>query len=149
MMLLTTSRKPGRKTRTFAKVLASFMNWKYESRGKSGLNFSEKKVAVIEERNGNPRLIRITTQSGRYIMEFNVSNINRIKLDSSPAVFFGNPPFDPKILEAIPTRIRMNFDPDKKIFVKKIRGAYFLDFRYRGVSVFRLRLLKWGKENES
>jgi len=146
-MLLTTSRKPGRKTRTFAKVLASFMNWRYEPRGKSSLDFSEDKVAVIEERNGNPGLIRIITPSGKYVLEFNISNVKKMKFDSSPVVVFGDPKFA-KILDAIPASVKMNFEPEKKIFVKKFRGISFLDFKYRNVSVFRLKILSWRREDD-
>jgi U3 small nucleolar ribonucleoprotein protein IMP4 len=143
-MLLTTSRKPGRKTRTFAKVFASFMNWKYEQRGKSGLDFSEDRIAVIEERNGNPGLMRITTPKGSYVLEFNISNIKKMRFDPGPVVVVGNPEFA-EIFEAIPERVRMNFEADKKIFVKKFYSMNILDFRYRGVSVFRLKILKMEK----
>jgi len=51
-MILTASRKPGRKTRTLAKVMARFMNWRYVTRGKMSLEevFSlGDKLAIIEE----------------------------------------------------------------------------------------------------
>lgn len=146
-MLLTTSRKPSRKTRTFAKVLASFMNWKYESRGKSSLDFLEDRVAVIEERNGNPGLMKITSPKGSYVLEFNISNIKKMRFDSSPVVVVGNPKFA-EIFEAIPERVRMNFEADKKIFVKKFHSMNILDFKYKGVSVFRLKILRWRKEHD-
>ena len=72
-MILTTSRKPSRKTRRLARVLANFMNWEYINRGKlsmdeiySMLNKGEN-LAVIEEIKGVERLRYLFTNqaSGR------------------------------------------------------------------------------------
>ncbi|RLI73101.1 rRNA maturation protein, partial [Archaeoglobales archaeon] len=55
-MILTTSRKPSKKTRRLAKVLARFMNWSYLNRGKISFEdlLSMGKLAIIEEVKGNP-----------------------------------------------------------------------------------------------
>ncbi|RLI75380.1 rRNA maturation protein [Archaeoglobales archaeon] len=150
-MILTTSRKPSKKTRRLAKVLARFMNWRYVNRGKMNLEelLSMGRLAVIEEIKGNPAILKL--YDGREILRirFNVSNINKVKMDRSPVVFVGKPPFDPLLLEAIPqTRAGMKFsrkiDAKKRVFVRRKDSGLFLIFTYGNVELFKMRMLETG-----
>lgn len=147
-MYLTTSRKPGQKTRTFAKVLANFMNWEYIARGKSGADDFGDKVAVVEERNGNPCSLRIYATK-QYVLRFNAGEVKKLEMDTSPVVFQGEVPFDPLIMDAIPSSARINFKPQKQVLVTRSDG-WTLDFRYRRETVFKLKLLEVSEvKNES
>jgi len=148
-MILTTSRKPSKKTRRLAKVLARFMNWKYLNRGKMSLDelTTFNKIAIIEEIKGNPAILKIY-QNGKNTLKirFNVSNINKIKMDDSPVFFIGKPPFSPMLLEAVPQtkaglKLFRKIDAKKKIFVKHKNYDTILIFNYKDVELFRMKLL--------
>jgi U3 small nucleolar ribonucleoprotein protein IMP4 len=151
-MILTTSRKPSRKTRTLAKAIARFMNWRYITRGKMSLEevftlLQNENLAIIEEIKGNPAILKIVHPTGRELLSirFNVSNIKKTKMDDSPVVFVGKPPFDPAILGAIPlSKAGMKFarkiDSKKKVYVRRKGGWIILDFTYDGECIFRLKM---------
>jgi U3 small nucleolar ribonucleoprotein protein IMP4 len=146
-MLITTSRKPGRKTRTFARVLSNFMNWRYFSRGKSSLkDFSDETVAIIEERGGNPSSLKIIKEGNEiFSIRFNVGNIKKIEMDSSPVVFLGKIPFDPGVLGGFSSNMKKNFNTNKTVHATRIGDRIILDFKYCGKSVFNIHLTS--KEN--
>ena len=148
-MILTTSRKPSKKTRRLAKVLARFMNWSYLNRGKISFEdlLSMGKLAIIEEVKGNPAVLKV--YDGREILKirFNVSNINKVKMDTSPVVFIGKPQFDPLVFGAIPqTKAGLKFsrkmDVKKKVFVKRRDDNLFLIFTYENTELFRMKVIK-------
>ncbi len=150
-MLLTTSRKPSRKTRSLAKALSRFLNWRYVNRGKMNLEkvFSlDKDVAIIEEIKGNPAILKMYKNSKEYFrMRFNVSNIRKVKMDDSTPVFIGNPPFDPLIFGAIPhnkpgLKLMRKVDFPKEIYVRDDK----LYFYFKGILVFSLRVLNYSIE---
>ncbi len=150
-MLLTTSRKPSRKTRRLAKVLSRFLNWRYVNRGKMNLEkvFSlDRDVAIIEEIKGNPAILRIYRNSKEYFrIRFNVSNIRKIKMDDSTPVVIGNPFFDPLIFGAIPhnkagLKLMRKVDFPKEIYVKDKK----LYFYFKGVLVFSMKVLDYSIE---
>lgn len=68
-MLLTTSRKPSQRTRSFSQKLARAMGWRYVNRGKMSLREvlieSRGPVAVVFERHGNPSRITFLDEKGR------------------------------------------------------------------------------------
>jgi U3 small nucleolar ribonucleoprotein protein IMP4 len=153
-MLLTTSRKPGRKTRTLAKVLARYFNWRYVNRGKMSLEdiFSiSDDVAIISEIKGNPSLLKIYTGGKEKLrLRFNLGKINKIKMDDSTPVFVGDPPFDPLIFGALPKgragmKLTRKVEFSKEILVKKSR---LLLFYYNGEEVLILKLLKVENVNQ-
>lgn len=148
-MILTTSRKPSKKTRRLAKVLARFMNWSYLNRGKMNLEdlLSMGKLAIIEEIKGNPAILKVYNNGEVLKIRFNVSNINKVKMDKSPVVFIGKLPFDPLLLEAIPqTKAGIKFsrkmDVKKRIFVKWKDDNLFLVFTYENTELFRMKVLR-------
>jgi U3 small nucleolar ribonucleoprotein protein IMP4 len=79
-MLITTSRKPSQRTRTFARSLERVLNAKYINRGKmslrdvliksSQLNFN--RIIIISEMKGNPSRIEILNSNGDSLISLNV-----------------------------------------------------------------------------
>ncbi len=147
MHLLTTSRKPGRKTRRFAKVLARFFNWRYVNRGKLSL---EDLAAlsdvfwIISEVKGNPAILKLYERGEKRLeISFTVSNVNKIKMDDSPVVFKGKAPIDPLVFGAIPqtkagSKLARKVDFRKKVVVKGDEWLFFYD----NEMIFKLRILK-------
>lgn len=144
-MFITTSRKPGQKARTFAKVMAKFMNWDYIPRGKASIKDFEGKLALVGEKGGNPSSLRIYAEGKQYLLSFNVGEIKKLEMDHSPVIFEGKVPFNPTIMEAISPETRINFDSPKKVLVTSSNG-WILDFRYNKESIFKLKLFKVDQE---
>lgn len=145
-MLITTSRKPGQKTRTFAKTVAEFMNWDYVSRGKASIKDFEGKTALAGEERGDPNSLKIYTPRKRYTLSFSVGEIKRLDVDQSPVIFVGVPPFNPTIMDAIPSGTRINFDSPKKVLVTSTSNGWILDFKYNSESIFKLKLFRVDEE---
>lgn len=87
-MLITTSRKPSPRTRTFSRSLERVSNSKYINRGKmsirdvliksSGLGFNQ--TAIVSEVKGNPSRIEFYSPDGDSIMSFDITvSINSSK----------------------------------------------------------------------
>jgi len=156
-VILTTSRKPSRRTRRLAKVLARFMNWRYVQRGKlsleelySMLNKNEN-LAIIEEVKGNPAILKIVhPERGELLrIRFNVSNVVKIKMDDSPVVFVGKAPFDPLLLGALPQneaglRLARKIDSKKKVYVRKDEEWITLEFWYEDILIFKIKIKRRG-----
>jgi U3 small nucleolar ribonucleoprotein protein IMP4 len=149
-MLLTTSRKPSRKTRTLAKMLAGFMGWKYLPRGKMSIEevFSllneDDQLVLLEEIKKNPAFLKVIHPSKGELLSlrFNVGEIEKVKVDDSHVVFIGKPRFDPIIIGALPFSKKV--DSKKKIFVKGKEGWTILDFNYEGKSILKLKVKNEG-----
>jgi len=155
--ILTTSRKPSRRTRSLAKALSRFMNWRYVTRGKLSLEElysmlgKNEYLAIIEEVKGNPAILKIIHPKKGVILwiRFNVSNVVKVKMDDSPVVFIGKAPFDPVIFGALPQteaglKLARKIDPKKKVFVKSDDEWIILDFRYENQTVFKMKIKKEG-----
>lgn len=158
-MIVTTSRKPGRKTRSFVKLLSAYMNWNYVSRGKKSLNdlFSlSPEVAIVEEVKGNPSILRIFQNSGEVLrLRFNLAKISKTKMDDSPVFFSGKLNFDPVILGAVPSnfagekikrKIKARGEIAKEVIAGKRKSRRFLNFTYHGKTVIFLYLDRKGYE---
>ncbi|WP_456467925.1 rRNA maturation protein [Archaeoglobus sp.] len=146
MHLITTSRKPGRKTRRFTRVIARFFNWRYINRGKMSLedlkSLSES-FWIVSEVKGNPSILTLY-KNGEEMLKigFTVSNINKIEMDDSAVVFQGKAPVDPLIFGAIPQsragiKLVRKFDFPKKVVVKN----NIWQFLYQDEPVFTMRIL--------
>lgn len=145
-MILTTSRKPSRRTRSFAKALARFANWRYVNRGKMGLKDIveiSKDFVIVSETKANPSFLWFY-RNGEAVLRirFTVSNVKKVEMDDSPAVFIGKAPFDPTLINAIPQipaskKLIRKVDFPKKIFVKGEK----LEFYYKNILVFTMKLL--------
>ena len=144
MLTVTTSRKPGRKTRRFAKVIARYFNWNYVNRGKMSLedlaSLSEN-FCIISEVKGNPAYMTFYQHGEEKIrIRFTTSNIKKIKMDSRPTVFIGKPPADPLVFGAIPQnkagmKLSRKVDFPKKVIVK----GRDMHLYYRGELVVSMR----------
>jgi len=156
-VILTTSRKPSRRTRSLAKALSRFMNWRYVTRGKLSLEdlysmlTKNEYLAIIQEVKGNPAILRVIDWNRREILRirFNVSNIVKVKMDDSPVVFIGKAPFDPVIFGALPQteagmKLARKIDPKKKVFVRTDDEWITLEFRYEDTTVFKMKIRKKG-----
>jgi U3 small nucleolar ribonucleoprotein protein IMP4 len=156
-VLLTTSRKPSRRTRSLAKALARFMNWRYINRGKLSLEelyemCENENLALIKEVKGNPAILEIVDpKSGKTLLRirFSVSNVVKVKMDDSPVVFVGKAPFDPLLLEALPQnkpglKLARKIDSNKKVYVKRKEGWIILEFYYQDVLVFKMKIKEGG-----
>ena len=152
-MIVTTSRKPGRKTRTFVKLLSSYMNWQYVSRGKKSLeelfsSFSD--IVLIGEIKGNPSILKVFKNAKEtFKLRFNLAKTVKTKMDDSPVFFSGKLDFDPAILGAVPSniagekikrRLKIRKGLVKEVVAGKKRGRAFLDFRYKGKTVIFIYL---------
>jgi len=147
MHLLTTSRRPGRKTRRLARVLARFFNWRYVSRGKLSieeLGMLSETFWIISEIKGNPAVMSLYEKGKKRLeISFTVSNVNKVKMDDSPAVFVGKAQLDPTIFNAIPQsragmKLARKVDFKKKVFVKGDEWLFF----YGNELLFKMRILK-------
>ena len=144
---LTTSRDPSQRTRSFAKVIARYMNWYYLQRGKQSLEDlfdGHDRLIIIREMKGNPAFLDIYEGERRVMtMRVNVGVIRKEKMDDSPVYFAGRLPFDPVILGAIPKihageKLAKKMNPRKIVYVHRGRD---LDFRYDGKRVLTVKLL--------
>lgn len=152
-MILTTSRKPSRKTRRLAKVLARFMNWEYLNRGKLSMDsifemLEKENLAVINEIKGNPAFLTVFNPRKEILvrLRFNVGDVIKLKMGREAVVFRGHPPFDPLIFEAMPQskaglKLTRKMEWRKEVVVKKSDDAYILRFLYDGKPVINLRVL--------
>ncbi|MCS7121883.1 MAG: rRNA maturation protein [Archaeoglobaceae archaeon] len=144
-MILTTSRKPSRKTRSFAKVLARFTNWLYVNRGKMSLEdirrLSEDFVIVSEMR-ANPSALYFYRKGKPFLtIRISVSSVKKVKISNEPAIFIGKAPFEPTLINALPQtsaalKLLRKVDFPKKIIVKDNK----LKFYYKNNLIFILKL---------
>jgi len=169
-MFVTTSRKPGNRTRTFAKLFSRFLNLEYLPRGKKGLDYFPGNYIVIEEKEGNPHVIRLIKKKSKVlkadlgkseinklgktglslksevIIKFNIQEMDTsLELDSGPVVFeeksYPIPFFDFSDIGAISSKIPINFEPRKKIFFRKQKNHFFVHFKFGRKNVFRIKIL--------
>lgn len=78
-MIITTSRKPSRKTRSFVKAISKFLGWNYVQRGKISLkNLNLDKICILTEIKGNPAVMNFY-ENGEKVLEifFSVTNIKK------------------------------------------------------------------------
>jgi U3 small nucleolar ribonucleoprotein protein IMP4 len=152
-MIVTTSRKPGRKTRSFVKVLSAYMNWEYIPRGKKSLEevFSlSPDVVIIEEIKGNPSILKAFKNSSEVLkIRFNLARLSKIRMDDSPVFFTGKIGFDPSVLGAVPTnlagekakrKLKGRDGIAKEVIAGRKKGRRFLNFTYKGQTVLLVYL---------
>jgi len=149
-VILTTSRKPSRKTRSLSKVLSSFMNWEYVNRGKMSLEELHElgKFAIIEEIKGNPAILRVFESKEEVLsLKFSPGIIKKTKMDDSPVFFVGKVWFDPSVLEAVPLnrageklkkKMRLRESLRKEVIFGRRNGRKYFNFRYEGKTVIVL-----------
>ncbi len=80
-MLITTSRKPSQRTRSFCKSLVRVLNSSYINRGKMSIRdvliksseIGYDKIAVVSEMKGNPNRIDFQDEEGEIILSMDVT----------------------------------------------------------------------------
>jgi U3 small nucleolar ribonucleoprotein protein IMP4 len=80
-MLITTSRKPSQRTRSFCKSLARVLNSSYINRGKMSIRdvlirsseLGYDKIAVVTEMKGNPNRIEFQDKKGELILSMDIT----------------------------------------------------------------------------
>jgi len=150
-MILTTSRKPGRKTRRLARTLARYMNWDYVQRGKLNVESSASgNFAVLQEIKGNPAILRVFKNNKEVLsLRFSISEIYKIKIGADPVVFVGKVGFNPLLLEAVPhiragAKFAMKFKSKKKIYVKRIGKIIIFNFTYDDKTIMKMKCYESG-----
>ncbi len=147
MITLTTSRDPARRTRSFAKVISRYMNWRYVQRGKRGLEdllqeFNH--LIMVREIKGNPAFLDIFIDQRKILtIRMNVGIIRKEKFDDSPVYFTGDLDFDPLLLGALPKtkageKFALKYDLRKVVRVKKKRD---LEFYFDDKLVLTMKIL--------
>lgn len=146
MYVVTTSRKPGRKTRRLAKVISRFFNWRYVRRGKMSiqdLHTLADSFWIISEVKGNPALLTLYKKGEETLrIGFTVSDIKKVEMDDSTVVFCGKSPLNPLVFGAIPQNIAgiklaRKFEFAKKVIVKN----YVWQFTYKDIILFTMKIL--------
>jgi U3 small nucleolar ribonucleoprotein protein IMP4 len=131
------------------------MNWIYINRGKRSMEelfeMCDDKLALIKEVKGNPAILEVLDKNSKLLLRirFSVSNIEKVKMDESPVVFVGKAPFDPLILGAIPQdkaglKLARKIDTPKKVYVRRKDGWIELEFYFKDVMVFKMRIREGG-----
>jgi len=151
MYVVTTSRKPGRKTRRFAKVIARFFNWRYIRRGKMSIKDIQNlgDFWIISEVKGNPALLSLYKKGEEVIrIGFTVSNINKVEMDDGAVVFYGKSPVDPLIFGAIPQnragiKLARKLEFAKKVIIKN----NIWQFVYKDTILFTMKVLYIRSQN--
>ncbi len=146
-MILTTSRKPGRKTRRLAKVLSRFFNWRYVQRGKKSIDDFGGKFIIIQEVKGNPSILKIYDGLEVLSIFFNVGEINKVKMGSEVPIFHGRLPFNIALLkyfnslssdEKFSRKVAQSLDSPKNVFVKRENKKIIFELKYNKIDVVRL-----------
>ncbi|MEM0332193.1 MAG: rRNA maturation protein [Archaeoglobaceae archaeon] len=150
-MIITTSRKPSRRTRSLAKFLAKFLNFQYVNRGKNSIEEISAQYSdfwIISEIKGNPAFLTYYHSANPILkISFASSNVKKDEIDESPPIFIGKPPFDPLLFNAIPQnfaglKLIRKLEFKKKIFVKKDRlYFYYNDEPVLGMRIFSVQNL--------
>ncbi|MEM4702597.1 MAG: rRNA maturation protein [Archaeoglobaceae archaeon] len=140
-MIITTSRKPSRKTRSFAKALSRFIGWKYIQRGKLSLkDFKMEKFCIISEIKGNPAVLSFFFNGVKTLeIRFTISNIKKIEMNDSAVLYIGE---KYNFFSAIPKKLLEKFD--KRPYFDKVivENGDELLFYFKRQLVFKIRILK-------
>jgi len=98
---------------------------------------------IVSEVKGNPAILVLYKDGTEHLrIGFTVSNIEKIKMDTTPPVFLGRAPLDPLIFGALPQskaglKLARKVDFPKKIVVK----GNVLQFFYQDILIFTMKLL--------
>lgn len=140
-MIITTSRKPSRKTRSFAKALSRFLNCKYIQRGKMSLKgLDNERMWVISEFKGNPAFLSFY-EKGEKVLEISisVSNVKKAEIERGEVLYFGD---KYNFFGALPSKLLEKFDK-KPYFSKKIvENGDELIFYLKEEQIFKIRILE-------
>lgn len=138
-MIITTSRKPSRKTRSFAKAISRFLNYRYLQRGKLSLkDLENERFWIISELKGNPAFLSFYDK-GKKLLEISisVSNIKKAEIERGEVVYFGE---KYNFFGALSWKLLEKFDK-KPYFPKKIvENGDELVFCLGGEQIFKMKI---------
>lgn len=138
-MIVTTSRKPSRRTRSFVKAFCRFLDWKYIQRGKLSLkDFELDNLCIISEIKGNPAVMEFYFGGKKTLkILFSVSNVKKVELSRGEVLFVGEK-FN--FFGSVDKRMLEKFD-ERPYFEKRIveRGNE-LFFYFKKELVFKMRI---------
>lgn len=140
-MIVTTSRKPSRRTRSFVKSFCKFLGWKYLQRGKTSLkDLKLDELCIISEIKGNPSVMSFYF-NGKKRLEifFSVGNVKKLELGKGEVLYLGER-FN--FFRAITNEMLEKFDK-KPYFEKRILEiGNELFFYYKKELVFKIKISK-------
>jgi len=141
-MIVTTSRKPSRRTRSFAKAFSRFLNWKYVQRGKMSLkDLRTDQLCMISEIKGNPAVMNFFLDGiKRYELFFTVSNVKKVEMGDEPVLYIGE---KYNLFQAVPKSLIEKFDKRPyfdKVIVEKGEDLFFY---FKKQLIFKMRILKF------
>lgn len=138
-MIVTTSRKPSRRTRTFAKIFCRFLGWKYLQRGKKSFrDLDLKNLCVISEIKGNPAIMSFYFDGEKKLeIQFSVGNIKKMELSEGAILFIGEK-FN--LFGAITKEMLDKFDKKPKFEKRIVEKGSELFFYFKGDLVFKMRI---------
>ena len=162
-MLLTTSRDPSQKTRSFARILSEIFDWRYINRGKSPVEELLRLVrdrketfAIINELKGNPAFIHFYDYRGRFIIGIRISVgvIKRLRKRVEGYILFSDEikDFPMEIFEKVvvekyaPKRFLRKSAPVIRVEVNN--GGRELTFYYERDVILTLKVLEIIKKGE-
>lgn len=138
-MIVTTSRKPSRRTRMFVKSFCKFLGWKYLQRGKMSLkDLRFDNLCIISEIKGNPGVMSFYF-GGKKMLEilFSVSNVRKIESVEGGVLHVGE---NFNFFGAISKEILEKFDK-RPCFEKRIvEKGNELFFYFKKDLIFKIRI---------
>lgn len=147
-MILTTSRKPSRKTRSFAKALSRFLNWKYIQRGKMSLkDFENEKICLISEIKGNPAFLSFYEGDKKTLeLFFSVSNIKKSDIERGEVVYFGE---KYNFFNAISSKLLEKFDKRPYFRKRIVERDNELYFYFLNELIFKMRIFEVRRSDQN
>jgi|Deesub1362A_J573_1020465.scaffolds.fasta_scaffold00290_32 hypothetical protein len=164
-VILTTSRSPSRKTRSFGRSISDFFGWKYLTRGKmpkeyliSEANRTSSYICILDELKGNPSRLRFFDCNGKFMagLKITVGNIQQHN-GCGGYIFFTHPipgfPLnilgDVVIPSEVPNKFFREHPPEKKAVVTcNPDGTMGIELQCRNVPVMRIKILKVIRQGE-
>lgn len=147
-MIVTTSRKPSRRTRSFAKIFCRFLGWKYIQRGKKSFqDFESKNLCVISEIKGNPAIMSFYFDGEKKLeLQFSVSNIRKTELSEGEVLFIGEK-FN--LFGAITKEMLEKFDKKPQFEKRIVEKGNELFFYFKGELLFKMRIFSLRRIHQS
>lgn len=147
-MIVTTSRKPSRRTRAFTKAFCRFLGWKYIQRGKMSLKeFDLDNLCVISEIKGNPAVMSYYFD-GKKTLEvlFSASNVKKMELSEGEVLFIGE---NFNFFGAIGKEMLEKFEKRPYFEKRIVEKGNELFFYFKKELVFKMRILAVRRTQQS
>lgn len=147
-MIVTTSRKPSRRTRAFVRAFCRFLGWKYIQRGKMSLKeFDLDNLCIISEIKGNPAVMGFYFD-GKKTLEvlFSASNVKKMELSEGEVLFIGK---NFNFFGAISKEMLEKFEKRPYFEKRIVEKGNELFFYFKKELVFKMRILALRRTQQS